>query len=324
PGDLKGPVLQKPVISDQQGWKVKRVIAPKCPLGIRHVWKKNCGIDRHNEQAENPRLRGRCRELWGALAHLAGPHLTEYTSIQRRLRHCGHELGRVTPNVSTNRTFARLIRRSDGSCGCSCLALDRSSNDRLDRSSNDRLVLVLHVFSGISAFYMVASDPVAFSFRHDLRVRFPRRVAQMSQPLRKPCANFRMHERKGWGLHMKKLLLAGTAVGGLALVETALAADLPVKAPPPMVAPAFTWTGWYLGGHVGGAAGQKEWDNFTGKLGDLFGGTTVSLTSLQHVVVTSAQVITVTITPTGTLTNHGVTTVHVPRAFDDTLTFTGT
>src|SRR5262249_46823423 len=54
------------------------------------------------------------------------------------------------------------------------------------------------------------------------------------------------------------------------------------------------------------------------------GRTHVSLPHLQPVVVTSAKVITVTITPTGTLTNHGVTTVHVPRAFDDTLTFTGT
>src|SRR5262249_34863552 len=197
---------------------------------------------------------------------------------------------------------------------------------RLDCSSNDRLVFVLNVFPAISAFYTATRDPVAFSSRGDWRVRFPRRVTQMSQPLRKPCANFRTHERKGWGLHMKKLLLAGTAVGGLALVETALAADLPVKAPPPMVAPAFTWTGCYLGGHVGGAAGKKEWETFTGKLGDLFGGTSISLTSLQHVVVTSGQTIAVTLAgPT-----HGVTgaaslsTIVVPRSTDLTLTFTGT
>jgi outer membrane immunogenic protein len=71
---------------------------------------------------------------------------------------------------------------------------------------------------------------------------------------------------------MKKLLLAGTALGGLALAGPALAADLPVKAPP-VVAPAvFSWTGCYIGGHVGGARGQKEWSDFTGDLGDAFGG----------------------------------------------------
>src|SRR5438093_5832838 len=72
---------------------------------------------------------------------------------------------------------------------------------------------------------------------------------------------------------MKKLLLAGTALGGLALAGPALAADIPVKAPPPVVAPAFTWTGCYIGGNVGGAAGQKEWSNFTGSFfNGLFGG----------------------------------------------------
>src|SRR5436190_1643242 len=81
-----------------------------------------------------------------------------------------------------------------------------------------------------------------------------------------------------WGLHMKKLLLAGTALGGLALAGPALAADIPVKAPPPVVAPAFTWTGCYIGGNVGGAAGQKEWDNFTGSFfNGLFGGRTSAI-----------------------------------------------
>ena len=51
---------------------------------------------------------------------------------------------------------------------------------------------------------------------------------------------------------MNKLLLAGFA---LALVSApAVAADLPMKAAPPMVAPiaVYNWTGFYIGGHIGG------------------------------------------------------------------------
>jgi outer membrane immunogenic protein len=60
---------------------------------------------------------------------------------------------------------------------------------------------------------------------------------------------------------MKKLLLASTI---LTLAGPALAADLPkrmpVKAPPPVVAPVpyFSWTGCYLGGHVGAGWGRKD------------------------------------------------------------------
>jgi outer membrane immunogenic protein len=69
---------------------------------------------------------------------------------------------------------------------------------------------------------------------------------------------------------MKKLLLVGTAL--LTLVSgSAMAADLgrpapaPVytKAPPP--APLFTWTGFYIGGNIGAAWAQHNWnDNFFG------------------------------------------------------------
>src|SRR5438067_1685657 len=86
---------------------------------------------------------------------------------------------------------------------------------------------------------------------------------------------------------MKKLLLAGTALGGLALAGPALAADLPVKAPPIMVAPAFSWTGCYIGGHVGGARGQKEWSGFTDAFGTLFGGALVDVSSLTTLVITA-------------------------------------
>jgi outer membrane immunogenic protein len=53
------------------------------------------------------------------------------------------------------------------------------------------------------------------------------------------------------GGDMKSFLLATAATLGLA--GFASAADLPVKAPPPIVAPAISWTGCYIGGHVSGA-----------------------------------------------------------------------
>jgi outer membrane immunogenic protein len=40
-------------------------------------------------------------------------------------------------------------------------------------------------------------------------------------------------------------------IGVAAIAAPALAADLPTKAPPPVVAPAYTWTGFYLGAHAG-------------------------------------------------------------------------
>ncbi|RAI43308.1 outer membrane protein [Rhodoplanes roseus] len=51
-----------------------------------------------------------------------------------------------------------------------------------------------------------------------------------------------------------KTFLLGT-VAAIAIVGTATAADMrmPVKAPPPVIAPAFSWTGCYIGGYVGGA-----------------------------------------------------------------------
>src|SRR5262245_29996408 len=70
---------------------------------------------------------------------------------------------------------------------------------------------------------------------------------------------------KGFG--MRKILLAGTALAVVMGANSAGAADLsrPVyKAPPPI--PVFSWTGWYVGVHVGGAWGTKEWSDpvFTG------------------------------------------------------------
>lgn len=53
--------------------------------------------------------------------------------------------------------------------------------------------------------------------------------------------------------------LLATAALGLGLVQTAAAADLPMKAAPPIVAPAPTgWTGFYFGGHVGAGFGTVD------------------------------------------------------------------
>ena len=61
---------------------------------------------------------------------------------------------------------------------------------------------------------------------------------------------------------MKKLF-GGIALSVL-LAAPAIAADLParmpVKAPPPVVAAVYNWTGFYVGGHVGYAWGRSKTD----------------------------------------------------------------
>jgi high affinity Mn2+ porin len=52
-------------------------------------------------------------------------------------------------------------------------------------------------------------------------------------------------------------LVAGLSL--FALVGSATAADMPVKAPPPAPPLADDWTGFYLGGHIGYAAGASHW-----------------------------------------------------------------
>src|SRR5580692_13072387 len=48
-------------------------------------------------------------------------------------------------------------------------------------------------------------------------------------------------------------------IGLMALTGSAAAADLPVKAPPPLVSAAYDWSGFYLGGNFGYAAGSSHW-----------------------------------------------------------------
>src|SRR5216117_434739 len=51
-------------------------------------------------------------------------------------------------------------------------------------------------------------------------------------------------------------VLAGAALGAMALASHALAADLPVKAP--QFRPAFDWSGFYIGGHTGYGRGASS------------------------------------------------------------------
>jgi outer membrane immunogenic protein len=66
---------------------------------------------------------------------------------------------------------------------------------------------------------------------------------------------------------MKKLILLATAAAAiLGMSSAGQAADLPVRAPAvPMLPPPFSWTGFYLGGNIGGAwAHRNVTDNLFG------------------------------------------------------------
>jgi outer membrane immunogenic protein len=68
------------------------------------------------------------------------------------------------------------------------------------------------------------------------------------------CSDIEFLENK-----MKKILLASVAIIGLGAIVPAQAADLAArpytKAPAYVPAPIYNWTGFYIGGHVGGAFG---------------------------------------------------------------------
>jgi opacity protein-like surface antigen len=64
---------------------------------------------------------------------------------------------------------------------------------------------------------------------------------------------------------MKRTLLAGVAVlAACGAAGTVFAADLPARAPvfapPPPIAPMFSWTGFYIGPHLGWGSAHKDWE----------------------------------------------------------------
>ena len=58
---------------------------------------------------------------------------------------------------------------------------------------------------------------------------------------------------------MKRALLATAALSTVFIGNSSFAADLGARfrAPPVAPVPLFTWTGCYIGGHLGGGWGQK-------------------------------------------------------------------
>jgi hypothetical protein len=57
------------------------------------------------------------------------------------------------------------------------------------------------------------------------------------------------------GLVMKKFLLGSVGLAAM-IAGPAMAADMPLKAPPPVAI--FSWTGCYVGAHVGGKSARSE------------------------------------------------------------------
>jgi len=72
------------------------------------------------------------------------------------------------------------------------------------------------------------------------------------------------------------------SAGVLALATSAVAADLPSRAPPPVYlppVPIFTWTGVYIGGQIG-----YGWGKANGSIGDYFGDYFASSTTTNGVI----------------------------------------
>src|SRR6202049_3078522 len=70
--------------------------------------------------------------------------------------------------------------------------------------------------------------------------------------------------RRRWRTTMKMFLLATLGVVALGMAAPASAADLAArpytKAPPPMVAAIYDWSGFYIGINGGGGWSRKCWD----------------------------------------------------------------
>src|SRR5215471_5017889 len=86
---------------------------------------------------------------------------------------------------------------------------------------------------------------------------------------------------------MRKSHFAKAAVLAVTLAGPAVAADLPLKSPAPVV-PAFSWTGCYLGGHIGGARASKAMTDPVQLVQDTLSGSPIT-----------TGITTVTTTPTG-------------------------
>ena len=54
-----------------------------------------------------------------------------------------------------------------------------------------------------------------------------------------------------WGASSKKFLFGSMALITLGMSAPAMAADMPVKAPPPVAVAVATWTGCYIGANIG-------------------------------------------------------------------------
>jgi outer membrane immunogenic protein len=70
---------------------------------------------------------------------------------------------------------------------------------------------------------------------------------------------------------MRKLL-SGAALLALAATAPLFAADLAVKAPPNIPPPLFSWTGCFVGGHVGGAVREDRLTSTLGRSGSFDAG----------------------------------------------------
>jgi hypothetical protein len=65
----------------------------------------------------------------------------------------------------------------------------------------------------------------------------------------------------GWGIHMKKFLLATSAIVAFAVTAPAGAADMRVKAAPVYKPACANFGGWFVNGHVGWSRYEYDWNN---------------------------------------------------------------
>src|ERR1700676_218610 len=82
---------------------------------------------------------------------------------------------------------------------------------------------------------------------------------------------------------MRKIIFAQGAVIAVTLAGPAVAADLPLKSEVPYVAPRFSWTSCYLGGHLGGGRATKDMTDPVQLVQDTLNGTpsTTGITTVR-------------------------------------------